>query len=108
MWIVECACRRFSVSAPTIERDLREIRARWSEEAAASRDDVRAELAAQIDRALVRVHQQGEVKALAALLRLKAQFHGFIAEKTETGGLTPEQEAALRAFLGTRPAPSGS
>lgn len=102
-WIVEHARERFGCSVPTIERDMREVRERWAEESAAERDQVRAELGAQIDAALARVHRKGEVRALAALLALKARFHGFLAEKTDAPLLTPEERDEIKAALLARP-----
>lgn len=102
-WIIERARKRFDCSVPTIERDMREVRERWATEATAEREQVRAELCAQIDHALVRVHRKGEVRAFTALLTLKARFHGFLVEKTDEPLLTPEEREELKAALQTRP-----
>lgn len=102
-WIIEHARERFGCSVPTIERDMREVRERWATEAATERDQVRAELGAQIDHALARVHRKGEVRAFTALLTLKARFHGFLVEKADAPLLTPEERDEIKAALQTRP-----
>lgn len=103
-WVIERACKRFSVSVPTIERDIAAIRQRWQEEAQAGRDEVRVELGAQIDHALASAYARGDGRGLSALLRLKAQFHGYLRDEDPPEALTPEDRALIEQVLAQRPA----
>lgn len=103
-WVIERACKRFSVSVPTIERDIAAIRQRWQEEAQAGREQVRDELGAQIDHALASAYARGDGRGLAALLRLKAQFHGYLRDEDPPETLTPEERAVIEQLLAQRPA----
>lgn len=102
-WVIDRACKKFRVSPPTIERDIAYIRARWARESSTDRERMRDEFAVQIDHAIAKAYARGDGRSLPALLRLKGQFHGLIAEKETNGQVTAEQVAALVAELSTRP-----
>lgn len=102
-WVIARACKRFDVSPPTIERDIAYIRARWTKESKASREQVRDELGVQIDHALASAYARGDGRGLSALLRLKAQFHGYLRDEAPPETLTPEERAVIEQLLAERP-----
>lgn len=102
-WLIARACKKFRVSAPTIERDIAFIRARWAKESRTSREQVRDELGAQIDHALASAYARGDGRGLSALLRLKAQFHGYLRDEAPPETLTPEERAVIEQLLAERP-----